>query len=310
MDVLTGPYFDLKKEDIVIDVSLVRRLIASQFPDWKGLPIDPVATSGWDNRTFHLGKKMSIRLPSAAEYALQVEKEHEWLPKLAPLLPLSIPIPLAMGMPQYGYPWKWSIYRWLDGETVASARIDDLTGLATDLASFLKAFHKIDAVGGPLPGLHSFYRGGSLSVYDTETRSSIASLKDKIEINQTSEVWESALSSSWENQPVWVHGDISPGNLLVCDRRLSAVIDFGQLAVGDPACDLAINWTLFHGKSREVFQKTLSLDKATWARARGWALWKALIIAAHVTNSNHAESLRSLPIIADLIQDYQKNRGS
>ncbi len=297
----------MKEEHVIIDASLVRRLIASQFPQWKELSIDPVATSGWDNRTFHLGKDKLVRLPSAAEYELQVEKEHQWLPKLAPELPFPIPEPLAMGNPEYGYPWKWSIYRWLDGETAASARIADLAELAINLADFLTALHKIDATDGPLPGLHSFYRGGSLSVYDSETRRSITSLKDKIDATMATEVWEAALLTSWKNQPVWVHGDISAGNLLVRDGKLSAVIDFGQLAVGDPACDLAINWTLFHGKSREAFQKMLPLDKGTWARARGWTLWKALVVAAGLTNPNNSESKQCWRIIEDVIADHQKS---
>ncbi len=224
----------MDSQHVVIDVSLVRRLIASQFPQWKELSIDPVATSEWDNRTFHLGKDILIRLPSAADYELQVEKEHQWLPQLALGLPLPIPVPLAMGKPEYGYPWKWSIYRWLDGETAASAKIGDLVELAIDLADFLTALQRIDVTGGPLPGLHSLFRGGSLSVYDNETRRSIAALKDKIDAASATEVWEAARSTSWKHPPIWVHGDISAGNLLVCDGKLSAVIDFGQLAIGDP----------------------------------------------------------------------------
>lgn len=160
----------MKKEHVAIDASLVRRLIASQFSQWKELSIDPVATSGWDNRTFHLGQDMSVRLPSAVDYELQVEKEHQWLPQLALGLPLPIPAPLAMGKPEYGYPWKWSIYRWLDGETASSERIADLSEFAADLANFLTALHKINTTDGPAPGLHSFYRGGALSVYDNDTR--------------------------------------------------------------------------------------------------------------------------------------------
>lgn len=297
----------MNSQHVVIDVSLVRRLIASQFPQWKELSIDLVATSGWDNRTFHLGKDMSIRLPSAADYELQVEKEHQWLPQLALGLPVPIPVPLAMGKPEYGYPWKWSIYRWLDGETAASAKIGDLVELAIDLADFLTALQRIDATGGPPPGLHSFFRGGSLSVYDNETRRSITSLKDKIDAAFATEVWEAALSTSWKHPPVWIHGDISAGNLLVQKGKLCAVIDFGQLAIGDPACDLAINWTLFHGKSREAFQKALPLDKGTWARARGWALWKALVVAAGLTNPNNSESRQCWRIIEDVIADHQKS---
>jgi aminoglycoside phosphotransferase (APT) family kinase protein len=280
----------MKEDSIVIDVSLVRRLIASQFPQSKAFSITPVATSGWDNRTFHLGQDMSVRLPSAADYELQVEKEHEWLPKLASALPLPISIPLALGKPECGYPWKWSIYRWLQGEAASSAKIADLSEFAIDLANFLTAFQRIDAKNGPQPGLHSFYRGGSLSFYDNDTRCAIANLKDKIDVDGATNIWEAALSTSWKKPPVWVHGDISLGNLLVKEGKLCAVIDFGQLASGDPACDFAITWTLFYGKSREVFQKILSLDKDTWARARGWTLWKALVVASGFTNPNNTES--------------------
>lgn len=286
---------------LIIDASLVRRLVDSQFPQWKNLPIRPVTVDGWDNRTFHLGKNMSVRLPSAANYELQVEKEHKWLPKLAPYLPLPIPVPLAMGKPAHGYPWKWSIYQWLEGESACAAPIHDLAAFATDLARFLSALHRVDTTGGPAPGFHSFYRGGSLSVYDSDMRRAIDSLKGKINTAAANAIWEEALSSSWENPPVWVHGDISAGNLLVKMGKLCAVIDFGQLAVGDPACDLAVNWTLFHGKSREIFQRALSLDKNTWARACGWALWKAAIVAADFTNPNNAESARCWRVIDEVL---------
>ena len=116
--------------EILIYDTLVRRLVDAQFPQWRDLPIRPVARGGWDNMTFHLGEEMLVRMPSAADYALQVEKEQRWLPKLAPLLPLQIPLPLGKGKPGEGYPWKWSIYRWLKGETAATARIEDLCGFA------------------------------------------------------------------------------------------------------------------------------------------------------------------------------------
>ncbi|MCH9634684.1 MAG: hypothetical protein S4CHLAM7_14380 [Chlamydiae bacterium] len=291
----------------VIDVSLVHHLIASQFPDWRDLPVEPVAMSGWDNRTFHLGKEMLVRLPSAADYELQVEKEHKWLPKLAPALPVSIPVPLAIGKPEHGYPWKWSIYRWLEGETVASTPVSDLVAFATDLSSFLNALHRIDTTGGPSPGLHSFYRGGSLATYDADMQRAIHSLKGKVDSSLATDIWERALSTSWKKPPVWVHGDISAGNLLVQKGKLGGVIDFGQLSIGDPACDLAINWTLLQGESRTAFQNGLSLDKDTWARARGWTLWKALVVAAGFTNPSNSESKQCWRIIEEVIADHHRS---
>jgi aminoglycoside phosphotransferase (APT) family kinase protein len=295
----------MDSKQLMIDVPLVRRLIGTQFPQWKDLPVRPVALSGWDNRTFHLGEEMLVRMPSATEYALQVEKEHKWLPKLAPFLPLPIPAPLAMGEPAEGYPWRWSIYRWLEGETAASAPIADLPAFATSLAQFLIALQSIDPTDGPLPGPHSFYRGGALMTYDRETRQAIAALKGKIDVDAATEVWETALATTWHGLPVWVHGDVSAGNLLVKGGRLSAVIDFGQLAIGDPACDLAIAWTLFKGQSREVFRAMLPLDAGTWARGRAWTLWKALIIAAGFTNPNNFEAAQCWRIIDEVLADHK-----
>lgn len=288
-----------------INTSLVERLIATQFPQWAGLPIKPVEFSGWDNRTFHLGKDMTVRLPSAEDYSYQVEKEHRWLPKLAPLLPLSIPTPLAMGMPAEDYPWHWSVYRWIEGETAAIQRIANLREFATALAEFLTALQKIDATFGPPAGPHNFYRGGPLTTYDAETRQAIAVLKGRIDTDAIIEVWEAALAAKWNGSPVWVHGDISPGNLLVNRGQLSAVIDFGILGVGDPSCDLAISWTFFEGESRDAFRKTLSIDDATWARARGWTLWKALFVFAGLPGANPLEAENSRRVIDEVLADHK-----
>lgn len=294
--------------NVIIDVALVRKLIDSQFPQWKHLEIKQVAHGGWDNRTFHLGGKMLVRLPSAVEYAAKVEIEHRWLPILAPLLPLAIPVPLEIGQPGNSYPWKWSVYRWLEGEVAVTAQINNLSIFAKDLAQFLIALHKIDPTNGPVPGPHNFYRGGSLHVYDAQTRQAIEKLKDKIDAAATTQVWETALATSWNKPPVWVHGDICLGNLLVQNGKLSAVIDFGGLAIGDPACDLAIAWTFFKGESREVFRTILNLDEGIWARGRGWALWKALIVAAGICETNNIEGKDCWRIIDEVIADHKQNK--
>jgi aminoglycoside phosphotransferase (APT) family kinase protein len=290
---------------VSIDASLVSRLIASQFPQWADLPICPVASGGWDNRTFHLGERMVVRLPSAVEYSLQVEKEHRWLPKLAPHLPLPIPVPLAMGIPDHSYSWHWSIYRWLDGEAASTAPITDLEQFARTLARFLNALRKIDATDGPRPGRENFFRGGSLLVYDRETRESIAALKDEIDAGAALAIWEGALATAWNGAAAWFHGDVSPGNLLVEQGRLSAVIDFGTSGVGDPACDLQIAWTLFVGSSRNAFREVMQADAAMWARARGWTLWKALIICAQLpgTTSASDEVRKSWSVLSDVLSD-------
>lgn len=290
---------------LIIDSTLVSRLLTNQFPQWKDLPVQPVAVGGWDNRTFHLGKQMLVRMPSAAKYAMKVEIEQKWLPKLAPLLPLSIPEPLAMGEPGEGYPWRWSIYRWIEGDTAASAHIANQCDFATSLAQFLIALQRIDTTDGPLPGSHNFYRGGTLMTYDVETRQAIDILKDKIDASVAIEVWEAALATIWQGLPVWVHGDISAGNLLVQEGKLSAVIDFGGLGIGDPACDLAIAWNMFGKKSREVFRAMLLLDADTWTRGRAWSLWKALIIVAGFEGTNAVEVPQSWRVINEVLTDYK-----
>lgn len=291
-----------------INAALVRRLIATQFPQWADLPIKPVEFGGWDNRTFHLGEEMSVRLPSAQGYAAQVKKEQRWLPKLAPHLPLPIPVPLAMGVPAEGYPWYWSIYRWLDGEVATTGSIADLRQFAVALAQFLTALQGIDPTGGPPAGVHSFYRGGPLTVYDAETRQAIAALEGRIDADAATAMWEAALDATWHGLPVWVHGDVAVGNLLVKEGRLSAVIDFGCSAVGDPACDLVIAWTLLSGESREAFYAGVPVDSAAWARGRGWALWKALITLAEYLHTDPLKANEARRVIDEVITSTQTPR--
>jgi aminoglycoside phosphotransferase (APT) family kinase protein len=293
----------LPSDKLPISAGLVRQLVTSQFPAWADLPIWPVELGGWDNVTFRLGRTMSVRLPSAAAYADQVEKEHRWLPRLAPLLPLPIPIPLARGRPDERYPHPWSVYRWLEGEPAAVAPVRDALEFASMLAGFLVALQRIDAAGGPPPGKHNFYRGGSLLVYDQESRQAIATLGDAIDGPAASRMWEQALDATCDGRPVWVHGDVATGNLLLRDGRLSAVIDFGCSAVGDPACDLVIAWTFLAGPSRERFRAALPLDEATWARGRGWALWKALITLAEHIGRNPALANAARQVIDELLAD-------
>jgi aminoglycoside phosphotransferase (APT) family kinase protein len=260
-----------------VDEQLARRLVDSQFPQWAGLPIRPVELSGWDNRTFRLGDELAVRLPSSASYRLQVEKEQRWLPRLAPVLPLPIPEPVAQGAPGEGYPFAWSVYRWLAGTPAAAGAIADAVAFARALAAFLVALGRADARGGPAPGEHNFLRGAHVSVYGEETEQAVAALGAEIPRDDVLRVWEAALATRWERDPVWFHGDVAVGNLLLRGGRLAAVIDFGSAGVGDPACDTVIAWTLLDGASRDAFRAAYGGDAGVWARGRGWALWKALI---------------------------------
>jgi len=288
----------------LVDEGLVRRLVGNQFPQWADLPVRPVPTSGWDNQTFRLGERLSARLPTAREYALAVDKEHRWLPALAPLVPLPIPVPVARGVPADGYGFPWSVYEWIDGEPADIDSIGDLTAFANALAAFLVALRRIDSTGGPQPGLHNWFRGGPLRVYDSDVHRAVEVLDRRIPRDIVTEIWRSALGAVWDGRPVWFHGDVAPGNLLIRDGVLAAVIDFGTCGVGDPACDLAIAWTLLSGPSRDAFRARLDVDPATWARGRAWALWKALIVYAGALERDGAAAAEAHRVIDEIVSEY------
>ncbi len=264
-------------EESLMDIKIktVQKLVKTQFPKWGDLEIKPVEKSGHDNRTFHLGDKMTVRLPSGKSYVPQVEKEYKWLPFLQKNLDFPISEPLAKGEGDEEYPFPWTINRYIDGESANGQNISSLSDFAIDLSEFLKKIQKIDTTNAPMAGEHNFYRGGDLSVYHDETIASLEKLKGILPTEKLSDVWDTAISSKWEEKPVWIHGDVAPGNLLVSSGRLCAVIDFGIMGVGDPSCDYAMAWTFFDKKSRPLFLKGLHID--TINRAKGWALWKALI---------------------------------
>ena len=303
-------------ENGAITPVLVSELVAAQFPRWAHLPVAAVELDGWDNTTFRLGEELSVRLPSADEYVLQVDKEHHWLPILAPHLPLPIPQPVARGAPGLGFPRQWSVYQWLAGKHATTERVADLNRFATDLADFLVALYEIDPAGGPPPGRHNFFRGGPLTTYDSEARGAISALDAEIDTDAATEVWEAALAATWHRPSVWIHGDVTASNLLVVDGRLSAVIDFGCSGIGDPACDVTIAWTFFPGDSREVFRERLPLDDGTWARGRGWALWKALMTHVKTLKANGPEAdfaslrmgwrLSARQIIDEVLADHSR----
>jgi aminoglycoside phosphotransferase (APT) family kinase protein len=261
----------------VIDERLARRLVDRQFPQWAELPIRRVEVDGVDNRTFRLGADLSVRLPSGDWYAQQVEKEQRWLPLLAPQLPLPIPQPVARGEPDDGYPYAWSVYRWLEGELASRAPIEDLTRFAADLAAFLRALEAAGNDGGPLPGEHNFFRGAHPSHYEGEALAAVDAAGAELDRDAVLRVWEDATATEWGRDPVWFHGDVAVNNLLVRGGRLGAVLDFGSSGIGDPACDMAIAWTFLPEAAADRFRAERGVDAGTWSRGRGWALWKALI---------------------------------
>lgn len=285
-------------DEVFTDTNLVSRLLITQFPQWAALPIERVASSGTDNALYRLGDVLVVRLPRIHWAVGQVEKEQQWLPKLAPHLPLTVPSPLAMGLPGEGYPWRWSVYHWLDGENATLDHLTDPIQAARTLAEFIKALQRLDATGGPAPGEHNSGRGVPLVERDSTVHTALGKLHGRIDTDAARLAWEAALQAPlWNLPPVWLHGDLQAGNLLATNGQLSAVIDFGCLGVGDPACELIVAWNLFDTDSRQVFREALAVDDATWERGRGWALSMALIALPYYWDTNPAivqVSLRTL----------------
>ena len=278
---------------MLIDAELVRGLLREQFPQWAGLDVSAVFPGGWDNRSFRLGHELVARLPSSASYATQPAKEHRWLPRIAPGLPLAVPSPVALGRPGCGYPWDWVIHRWIDGQVVSTRG----GPIGRELGEFLRALHRIDASGGPQPGADNFHRGSDVSVYGGEFRRALVILEGRVDERAAMALWTRATQERWSRAPLWVHGDIAPGNLIEHAGHLAGVIDFGNLAVGDPACDLAIAWTWLRADARQDFQDVLGLDEATWLRARAWALWKAMVVAAGLSPTTAVEYAAPLDVV-------------
>ncbi|GHG24352.1 MULTISPECIES: aminoglycoside phosphotransferase family protein [Amycolatopsis] len=249
-----------------IDTALVRRLVGTQFPQWAGRPLTRYAPAGSDHVIHRLGDELSVRLPRHAGAIGQAAKEAEWLPRLAPQLPLAVPVPVAVGEPDFGYPWPWAVSRWLDGEVATVEALSGSHEAAVELAGFLTALHRFDGEAADLAVR-------PLAIRDAATRAAIEEVGDAFDPSALTGLWDAALAApAWAGPPVWCHGDFHTGNLLTAGGRPSAVIDFGELGPGDPACDLMIAFTLMSAGTRATFRTALGVDEATWTRGRGWAL--------------------------------------
>ncbi|MEU7281606.1 aminoglycoside phosphotransferase family protein [Streptomyces sp. NPDC045431] len=285
--------------------ALVHRLISARFPRWAGLPVAPVASAGTSNAMYRLGEDMVVRLPRTAGAAGDVAREHTWLPRLAPELPVPIPVPLGKGCPAEGYPWPWSVYRWLDGENPALGRLAAPDAFARDLAEFAAALHGLDTVGGP-----ASYRSEALAARDTETRAAIAHLHGILgpdAAHGATGTWDAALRApAWSGPPVWIHADLQPGNLLTVDGRLSAVIDFGCVGLGDPAVDLIAAWYVLPAEARGTFRDAVRADDASWARGRGWALSTALLELRYYRDTNPAMASIARHVIHEILADQER----
>ncbi|MEJ7651278.1 MAG: aminoglycoside phosphotransferase family protein [Nakamurella sp.] len=266
---------------------LAAALVADQFPHWAELPVDLLLPGGHDNRTFRLGADLTVRLPTDDGYIAGELKEHAWLERLGPLLPQPIPEIVGKGAPSSTFDRPWSVRRWISGETPTPDRVEDFDQFVRDLGAFLTALRGADAAGAPAAGDQSFHRGAHPRAYDEETRATIQQLRDEVDVPRVTAVWDRALDSEWTGAPVWFHGDVAHGNLLVADGLLCGVIDFGTSGVGDPACDTVIGWTLLPDDAARAFRDVLGLDPDTWDRGRGWALWKALITIVEHRETSH-----------------------
>ncbi|WP_431044763.1 aminoglycoside phosphotransferase family protein [Streptomyces sp. P1-3] len=285
-----------------IDIPLVRRLLTAQFPRWADLPVTPVDSAGTSNAMYRLGPDMVVRLPRIAGAAADVAKEHRWLPRLAPPLPVDIPVPLGKGVPADGYPWPWSVYRWLEGEPATVDRVAEsgplARDLAGDLAEFVTALRRIDPADAP-----PAYRSEPLAARDTATRAALEELRAIVDSGAATALWEAALGApAWPCPAVWIHADLQPGNLLVARGRLSAVIDFGCLGVGDPAVDLIAAWYVLPADARDVYRAALDADDAMWARGRGWALSIALMELSYYRDTHPAMAAHARHVIGELLR--------
>ena len=278
-------------DELDIDEALARRLVGAQFPEWSDLPLRRIEPSGTVNAIFRLGDGLAVRLPRRNGPTEAGGKELDWLPRLAPLLPVDVPVPVAQGRPGQGYPWFWEMHTWVEGETVPVAEIDAAQA-ARDLATLVGALQRVDPTDAPRG------RGIPLVVRDREIRYWLSRFDGDAAAR---DAWERALAAPpWEGPPVWHHGDLDVRNWLVRDGRIGGVIDWGSMGVGDPACDVMVAWKLHSPEAQDAFREALPTDDATWERARGWVVSQAVAALAYYTPENNPSLYREAESWLDL----------
>lgn len=293
-----------------IDATLVRRLVAGQFPQWAGLPVEAVASSGTENAMFRLGSALAVRLPRVARAVDDVVREQRWLPELGARLPLPIPAPVGVGRPDEGFPWVWSVYRWLEGSNPVVGSVPEPDLVARELAGFVAALRRIEVDPGAGPPVSG--RGEPLASPGrvAETWHAIDALRgmpeEGVDLGAVTAVWEAALAlpgSRGTGAAHWVHGDLSPGNVLLHEDRLAAVIDFGTVSVGEPTADLIPAWNLLPAEARSTFRQHLRADDAAWELGRAWALSISLIQLPYYRTTNPALAANSRHVIKEVLVD-------
>ncbi len=277
---------------------LVRALLAEQFPRWADLSIERVESSGTDNAMYRLGDELAVRLPRRPFAADALRKELHWPAVLAPQLPVEVPVPVAVGEPGDDFPYPWAVLRWISGGNPVVGALAEPEALALDLAEFIQALRKIDTTDGPAQ-----HRGVPLGSpgRDSATREAIAQLHDDIETARALALWDRATALPEPPGVFWSHGDLSPGNVLVRAGRLSAVIDFGGVGIGDPTVDLVVAWNLLPAEAREVFRTALDVDDDTWERGRAWAMSIAVIQLPYYRDTNAGLSANSRHVLSEVL---------
>lgn len=289
----------MRAGEVDIDARLVSRLIARRFPAWASLPVRRLATSGTENAMFRLGTDLVVRLPRHPGAVADVAHEQRWLPRLGASLPVATPQPVGLGEPDEDFPWHWSVYRWLDGRNPVAGAVEEPHLLARELGACVAALRRIDPQGGPPAN-----RGVHLAARDAPTRAALEQLAGRVDTHRVTSLWERALRApEHDGAPAWLHGDLSPGNVLVARGRLSAVIDFGCAGTGDPAVDLIVAWNLLPAAARDTFRTAVGAGEAEWARGRGWALSVSLIQLPYYWHTNPALAENSRHVIAEILAE-------
>ncbi|WP_208321894.1 aminoglycoside phosphotransferase family protein [Paramicrobacterium chengjingii] len=283
-------------DEVIPDAAQVTALIADQHPQWSHLPVVPVASSGTDNAMFRLGDELTVRMPRRPGMEELPAREHRWLQHVAPLLPVAVPTPAALGEPGHGYPYPWLVLTWIEGDSPRVGALQHPHDLARDLGAFTRAMRAIDTTGAPTTGL-------SLGERDPQVRRDIEALRDEIDADAVTAVWEHALTLPHDVEPTWVHSDVAPGNLLLQNGRLHAVIDFSWCGVGDPAIDLQVAWNLLPADARPSLRAASTVDNATWLRARARALAQALVQLPYYKATNIPLATNARHVIAEVLTE-------
>jgi aminoglycoside phosphotransferase (APT) family kinase protein len=298
------PNARLHDDEVEIDLSLARQLLADQLPQYAKLPLVRVASGGTENAVFRLGNDLALRMPMTPGAVPGLLKEITWLPVLAPHLSLEIPEVVATAQPGAGYPFPWAVVRWLSGDDALAAGVDSLRATARALGDFVAELQCIDMMEMPAPGAHGFTRGLPLAGRDAAVREFLGRCEGLVDIGWATEIWDDALSAPiWNGPPVWLHADLLPTNLLVRDGRLVGVLDFGTMATGDPAYDATPAWHVLDRATRPEFREIIGADDATWRRARGLVVSGAVIALPYYLHTNPSMVAMARRGIAEVLDD-------